>query len=66
MKRNIAWRGVPNSYKSSKNASCFLEEFVIALLDQVVVLAQINGLVGRSITLVRPLSLSIEVNLPSC
>lgn len=54
------------AYKSGKNRGRFFEKLVIALLDQVVVLSQINGLVGRGITLVGSLSVTIEVNLPGC
>lgn len=34
------------TYKSGKDTSCFVEKLVIAFLDQVVVLSQIDGLVG--------------------
>lgn len=57
---------VSTAYILDKNRLCFVNELIVALLDQVVVLPQIDGLVRRGITLVRSLSMPIEVNFPGC
>lgn len=57
---------MPIAYQLGKDSSCLFEELIIALLDKVVVLPQIDGFVRRSIARVCPLSIPIEMNLPSC
>lgn len=57
---------VSTAYILDKNRLCFVNELIVALLDQVVVLPQIDGLVRRGIALIRSLSMSIEVDFPGC
>lgn len=57
---------VSTAYLLGKNRLCFVNELIVALLDQVVVLSQIDGLVWSGIALVRSLPMPIEVDFPGC
>lgn len=47
MERDIGWRKASKAYALGQDTGRFVEKLVIALLDQVVVLPQIDGIVQR-------------------